>query len=142
MDNGKHDAKADELIRTYQENVETLMNDVKALREVNIELLEAAFEPLSVKDEQLGELSQRLIDAERERDNAIRDVQGVEASFAELHGRYEKLKSALEICKNSEETWKGYFEESEAKLRQMESLNEAFKAKAEEMIERYSSNNV
>ena len=38
---------------------------------------------------------------------------GVEASFSNLHHRFEKMKVALEQCRQSEESYKSQFLENE-----------------------------
>jgi len=111
-----------------------LQDVVKTLSATNTQLITISSQAIDEREQQLEECCQKLAEMERERDNALKDISGVEASFAELHGRYEKLKSALESARVTEEQLVREFEIKQSELGQQRLMYDTLKMKAEEAI--------
>lgn len=134
----------------YQEKLAALENELLNERESRKEValaliaLQAANQELAMLSNLAVEsvekerdlFSAKLEDSELERENALRDISGLEASFSELHGRYEKMKAALEASRTNEDHLSRENEEKECIIRDQSSQYEALKAKASEAIEK------
>ena len=101
------------------------------------ELAEGATQLIEQRESELGDAFNKLQEAERERDNALKDIANIENSFAELHGRYEKLKVALEGSKGNEDELRDRLEHTEDQLCHERAKYDALKAKASEAIDRF-----
>ena len=86
--NGHHQQK--------EEDNQTIL----ALKTANEELTQLFVEMLEVKEREQQQLLERWT---QEKDQATEDLRGAEASFNELHGRYERLKGAFSLAKQNEE---------------------------------------
>lgn len=71
-----------------------------------------------------------------ERDQAVEDLRGVEAAFADVHRKYERTKSMVEEIKQNEDTLKRYIEEYQTKSRKQEEKYQRLKQHAEETLDK------
>jgi transforming acidic coiled-coil-containing protein 2 len=70
-----------------------------------------------------------------EKEQAVEDLQNVEAAFADVHRKYERTKQVVEGFKKNEEQLKNYVEEYKIKLKKQDQKYELLKAHAEEKLE-------
>lgn len=73
---------------------------ILALQAANHELMQQFLDILEIKEREQQQLIERWT---QEKDQATEDLRGAEGSFNELHGRYERLKGAFTLSKQSEE---------------------------------------
>lgn len=71
-----------------------------------------------------------------ERDQAVEDLRGVEAAFADVHRKYERTKSMVEEIKQNEDTLKRYIDEYQSKSRKQEEKYQRLKQHAEETLDK------
>jgi len=70
-----------------------------------------------------------------EKEQAVEDLQNVEAAFADVHRKYERTKQVVEGFKKNEEQLKNYVEEYKIKLKKQDQKYDLLKAHAEEKLE-------
>lgn len=87
------------------------------------------------KEKTHSESQQTFEEVVKERDQAIEDLQGVEASFSDLHRRYEKTKGVVEGFKKNEEVLKKCIQDYQSKLKVAEDKLQDFIQEAEVKIE-------
>ncbi|XP_011455191.3 transforming acidic coiled-coil-containing protein 2 isoform X4 [Magallana gigas] len=87
------------------------------------------------KEKSHSESQQTFEEVVKERDQAIEDLQGVEASFSDLHRRYEKTKGVVEGFKKNEEVLKKCIQDYQSKLKVAEDKLQDFIQEAEVKIE-------
>lgn len=80
-------------------------------------------------------LSAQLVQVAKERDQAMEDIGTVEASFTQLHQRYEKLKGTVDAFKHNEETLKKSVLDMQSKLKKQEEKYAALKKHSEEKLQ-------
>lgn len=87
------------------------------------------------KEKSHSESQQTFEEVVKERDQALEDLQGVEASFSDLHRRYEKTKGVVEGFKKNEEVLKKCIQDYQSKLKVAEDKLQDFIQQAEVKIE-------
>lgn len=70
-----------------------------------------------------------------EKNQAVEDLQNVEAAFADVHRKYERTKQVVEGFKKNEEQLKAYIEEYKNKLTRQDQKYQLLKEHAEEKLE-------
>ena len=70
-----------------------------------------------------------------EKEQAVEDLQNVEAAFADVHRKYERTKQVVEGFKKNEEQLKAYVEENQSKLSKQDQKYQMLKNHAEEKLE-------
>ena len=70
-----------------------------------------------------------------EKNQAVEDLQNVEAAFADVHRKYERTKDVVEGFKKNEEQLKAYIEEYKNKLSRQDQKYQLLKEHAEEKLE-------
>ena len=70
-----------------------------------------------------------------EKEQAVKDLQNVEAAFADVHRKYERTKQVVEGFKKNEEQLKAYVEEYQSKLSKQDQKYQMLKDHAEEKLE-------
>ena len=70
-----------------------------------------------------------------EKEQAVEDLQNVEAAFADVHRKYERTKQVVEGFKKNEEQLKAYVEENQSKLSKQDQKYQMLKDHAEEKLE-------
>jgi len=70
-----------------------------------------------------------------EKEQAVDDLQNVEAAFADVHKKYERTKQVVEGFKKNEEQLKNYVDEYKMKLKKQDQKYELLKAHAEEKLD-------
>merc|ERR1719268_548815 len=70
-----------------------------------------------------------------EKEQAVEDLQNVEAAFADVHRKYERTKQVVEGFKKNEEQLKAYIEEYKNKLKRQDQKYQLLKEHAEEKLE-------
>ena len=70
-----------------------------------------------------------------EKEQAVEDLQNVEAAFADVHRKYERTKQVVEGFKKNEEQLKAYVEEFRSKLSKQDQKYQMLKDHAEEKLE-------
>lgn len=70
-----------------------------------------------------------------ERDQLVEDTQSIEESFSTLLSRYEKMKQALELCRQTEDEARQRADALEDQLKDTESKYEIMRAQAQEKVE-------
>ena len=70
-----------------------------------------------------------------EKEQAVEDLQNVEAAFADVHRKYERTKQVVEGFKKNEEQLKAYVEEGQSKLSKQDQKYQMLKDHAEEKLE-------
>ena len=70
-----------------------------------------------------------------EKEQAVEDLQNVEAAFADVHRKYERTKQVVEGFKKNEEQLKSYVEEYKGKLSKQDQKYQLLKAHAEDKLE-------
>ncbi|XP_022340344.2 uncharacterized protein LOC111134993 isoform X4 [Crassostrea virginica] len=91
------------------------------------------------KERSHSESRQTFEEVVKERDQALEDLQGVEASFSDLHRRYEKTKGVVEGFKKNEEVLKKCIQDYQSKLKVAEDKLQDFIHEAEVKIEEANS---
>merc|ERR1719516_452184 len=93
--------------------------------------------------EKENEKEQLQVDVERmisEKNQAVEDLQNVEAAFADVHRKYERTKQVVEGFKKNEEQLKSYVEEYKSKLSKQDQKYQLLKAHAEDKLEGFKKN--
>ena len=70
-----------------------------------------------------------------EKEQAVEDLQNVEAAFADVHRKYERTKQVVEGFKKNEEQLKAYVEVYQSKLSKQDQKYQMLKDHAEEKLE-------
>ena len=70
-----------------------------------------------------------------EKDQAIEDLQNVEAAFADVHRKYERTKSVVEGFKKNEEQLKSYIEDYKSKLTKQDQKYKMLREHAEDKLD-------
>ena len=70
-----------------------------------------------------------------EKEQAVEDLQNVEAAFADVHRKYERTKQVVEGFKKNEEHLKAYVEVYQSKLSKQDQKYQMLKDHAEEKLE-------
>ena len=70
-----------------------------------------------------------------EKEQAVKDLQNVEAAFADVHRKYERTKQVVEGFKKNEEQLKAYVEVYQSKLSKQDQKYQMLKDHAEEKLE-------
>ena len=70
-----------------------------------------------------------------EKEQAVEDLQNVEAAFADVHRKYERTKQVVEGFKKNEEQLKAYVEMYQSKLSKQDQKYQMLKDHAEEKLE-------
>jgi hypothetical protein len=130
--------EVNEKLETLKSHHKECLQLVTLLLRCNQELMSSAHESLQQSDNEKVELIHKCSVTSREKDQAIEDVEGVENSFSELHRRYEKMKSALESCKHSEEQLRAELMDTDNALHERNAQFELMRAKAEEAVDNAS----
>merc|ERR1719348_1957368 len=111
------------------------MDSEKQMREVVAEYEKTISELISDKEKEKEQLQ---VDVERmisEKNQAVEDLQNVEAAFADVHRKYERTKQVVEGFKKNEEQLKAYIEEYKNKLSRQDQKYQLLKEHAEEKLE-------
>jgi PREDICTED: hypothetical protein len=98
----------DMLKEAYDHKLECLA----MMNAINLRLVES----LKERDDERLELMERNSILSKENNQLNDEIIAIERSFAELHRRYEKMKTALESAKQKEEDMKLHYQELQEKL--------------------------
>lgn len=123
--------------------IEQLKKDLKLkqdsetqMKEVLKEYEKTISELIAEKEREKERFSEERRILESERNQAVEDLQNVEAAFADVHRKYERTKQVVEGFKQNEETLKRYVEEYAQKLKQQDQRYDLLKSHAEETLEK------
>ncbi|XP_048237426.1 transforming acidic coiled-coil-containing protein 3-like isoform X2 [Haliotis rufescens] len=115
----------------YKELAEQLEVKNKQMRQVVVEYESFINELVNEKEKNSSESKESKNKLKSERNQAIEDLQSVEKSFADLHRRYEKVKSVLEDYRKNEDTLKKTNKSLIAKMQQQDEAMNKLKTQAE-----------
>ncbi|XP_046585055.1 LOW QUALITY PROTEIN: transforming acidic coiled-coil-containing protein 2-like [Haliotis rubra] len=118
----------------YKELADQLEVKNKQMRQVVVEYESFINELVNEKEKNSCESKESKNKLKSERNQAIEDLQSVEKSFADLHRRYEKVKSVLEDYRKNEETLKKTNKSLIAKMQQQDEAMNKLKTQAETKI--------
>ncbi|XP_067656777.1 transforming acidic coiled-coil-containing protein 3-like [Haliotis asinina] len=121
-------------VKHYKELADQLEVKNKQMRQVVVEYESFINELVSEKEKNSCESKESTNKLKSERNQAIEDLQSVEKSFADLHRRYEKVKSVLEDYRKNEETLKKTNKSLIAKMQQQDEAMNKLKTQAEMKI--------
>ncbi|RWS29790.1 transforming acidic coiled-coil-containing protein 3-like protein [Leptotrombidium deliense] len=116
---------------SYKQKCADYFGMVMSLSSSGVDIMHSFGDSLTYQDTEKQSYANKINALMKERDQALEDVQGVENSFAELHRRYEKMKSALEMTKQNEELIMRQCCELQEKLKEKDELYETLKLKAD-----------
>lgn len=129
----------DKVITELQEQNKLYKATNEDMRAVVAEFEKTIAQLHSEKERSVNESQQTFEEVVKERDQALEDLQGVEASFSDLHRRYEKTKGVVEGFKKNEEVLKKCIQDYQSKLKVAEDKLQEFVQQAETKID--SANN-
>merc|ERR1719367_1793397 len=87
------------------------------------------------KENDKEKLEAEVTAAAAEKNQAIEDLQNVEAAFSDVHRKYERTKQVVEGFKKNEEQLKQFVEEYKDKLHMSDQKYNMLKSHAEEKLE-------
>ncbi|XP_048744878.2 transforming acidic coiled-coil-containing protein 2-like isoform X2 [Ostrea edulis] len=125
----------DKVITELQEQNKLYKSTNEDMRAVVAEFEKTIAQLQTEKEKSHSESQQTFDEVIKERDQALEDLQGVEASFSDLHRRYEKTKGVVEGFKKNEEVLKKCIQDYQGKLKVAEDKLQEFVQQAENKIE-------
>jgi len=126
--------KMDE-VGELKEQLKVKMDSEKQMREVVAEYERTISELISDKEKEKSEMEVDVSKMIAEKNQAVEDLQNVEAAFADVHRKYERTKQVVEGFKKNEEQLKAYIEEYKNKLKRQDQKYQLLKEHAEEKLE-------
>ncbi|XP_023932122.1 transforming acidic coiled-coil-containing protein 2 isoform X2 [Lingula anatina] len=114
-----------------QEQIEQLQASNKEMGSIVAEFEKTISQMISEKNVS----KESVDDVLKERDQAVEDLQSVEAAFSDLHRRYEKTKEAVTAFKKNEQVLKKCVTDYQERLKAEEQKYQTVKAQAEEKLE-------
>jgi len=126
--------KMDE-VEELKEQLKVKMDSENQMREVVAEYERTISELISDKEKEKSEMEVDVSKMIAEKNQAVEDLQNVEAAFADVHRKYERTKQVVEGFKNNEEQLKAYIEEYKNKLSRQDQKYQLLKEHAEEKLE-------
>ena len=135
------DAANNELVSTSLE-LDKLRRELKVkrdsedqMRQVLKEYEKTISDLISEKENEKKRMELDIQGAIGEKNQAIEDLQNVEAAFSDVHRKYERTKQVVEGFKKNEEQLKQFVEEYKDKLRMSDQKYNMLKTHAEEKLE-------
>lgn len=135
-------AELEKELRNKEEEVEKLREELRTRREAEDQMKQVLKEYEKTISELIAdkekEKSKLEADVQRmvaEKEQAVEDLQNVEAAFADVHRKYERTKQVVEGFKKNEEQLKAYVEEYQSKLSKQDQKYQMLKDHAEEKLE-------
>ncbi|XP_061184273.1 transforming acidic coiled-coil-containing protein 2-like isoform X2 [Saccostrea echinata] len=129
----------DKVITELQEQNKLYKATNEDMRAVVAEFEKTIAQLHTEKERSVNESQQTFEEVVKERDQALEDLQGVEASFSDLHRRYEKTKGVVEGFKKNEEVLKKCIQDYQSKLKVAEDKLQEFVQQAETKIDNANS---
>jgi len=126
--------KMDE-VEELREQLKVKMDSENQMREVVAEYERTISELISDKEKEKSEMEVDVSKMIAEKNQAVEDLQNVEAAFADVHRKYERTKQVVEGFKKNEEQLKAYIEEYKNKLSRQDQKYQLLKEHAEEKLE-------
>lgn len=126
--------KMDE-VDDLKEQLRVKMDSENQMREVVAEYERTISELISDKEKEKSEKQGDIGMMIAEKNQAVEDLQNVEAAFADVHRKYERTKQVVEGFKKNEEQLKAYIEEYKNKLSRQDQKYQLLKEHAEEKLE-------
>jgi len=133
----------DRVSKSLSEELKNLHLEVKVKRDSEDQMKQVLKEYEKTISELVAEKEREKLTSEEERlrliaerDQAVEDLRGVEAAFADVHRKYERTKCMVEEIKQNEETLKRYIEEYQSKSRKQEEKYQRLKQHAEETLDK------
>merc|ERR1719431_2550766 len=129
-------------LRMKEEEVEKLREELKVrrdsedqMKQVLKEYEKTISELIADKETEKSKLEADVARMVAEKEQAVEDLQNVEAAFADVHRKYERTKQVVEGFKKNEEQLKSYVEEYKGKLSKQDQKYQLLKAHAEDKLE-------
>lgn len=126
--------KMDE-VGELKDQLKVKMDSENQMREVVAEYERTISELISDKEKEKSEMEGDVGRMITEKNQAVEDLQNVEAAFADVHRKYERTKHVVEGFKKNEEQLKAYIEEYKNKLSRQDQKYQLLKEHAEEKLE-------
>jgi len=135
-------AELEKELRMKGEEVERLKEELKVRRESEEQMKQVLreyertiSELIADKEKEKSKLEADVARMVAEKEQAVEDLQNVEAAFADVHRKYERTKQVVEGFKKNEEQLKAYVEEYKGKLSKQDQKYQLLKEHAEEKLE-------
>jgi len=126
--------KEDELEK-LKEELKTRRESEEQMKEVLKEFERTISELIADKEKEKTKLEADVVQMTTEKDQAVVDLQNVEAAFADVHRKYERTKQVVDGFKKNEEQLKTYVEEYKIKLAKQDQKYQLLKEHAEDKLE-------
>jgi len=134
----KSEAEEDDAAREIEKLKEELRvrrESEDQMKQVLKEYEKTISELIADKERDKKSLEAEVAKMQQEKDQAVEDLQNVEAAFADVHRKYERTKQVVEGFKKNEEQLKHYVAEYKTKLKNQDQRYDLLKAHAEEKLE-------
>jgi len=135
-------AELERELRLKEEEVDKLREELKVrrdsedqMKQVLKEYEKTISELIADKETEKSKLEADVARMVAEKEQAVEDLQNVEAAFADVHRKYERTKQVVEGFKKNEEQLKSYVEEYKGKLSKQDQKYQLLKAHAEDKLE-------
>lgn len=129
-------------LRNKAEELERLKEELKVRRESEDQMKQVLreyertiSELIADKEKEKSKLEADVARMVSEKEQAVEDLQNVEAAFADVHRKYERTKQVVEGFKKNEEQLKAYVEDYKGKLSKQDQKYQLLKEHAEDKLE-------
>merc|ERR1712130_91675 len=122
-------------IEKLKEELRVRRESEDQMKQVLKEYEKTISELIADKERDKKALEAEVAKMQQEKDQAVEDLQNVEAAFADVHRKYERTKQVVEGFKKNEEQLKTYIEEYKNKLSRQDQKYQLLKEHAEEKLE-------
>ena len=118
-----------------KEELKKKLDSENQMKEIVAEYEKTISELIADKEKEKDSLQTDVSTMISEKNQALEDLQNVEAAFADVHRKYERTKQVVEGFKKNEEQLKTYIEEYKNKLSRQDQKYQLLKEHAEEKLE-------
>jgi hypothetical protein len=133
---GRVSKSLSEELRSLQREVKVKRESEEQMKQVLKEYEKTISELIAEKEREKAAYDEERTRLMTELDQALADLQNVEAAFADVHRKYERTKSVVEGFKQNEDVLKRYIDEYQLKAKKQEDKYDRLKCHAEDTLER------